>query len=181
MSQVLLVVDVFSDFKHEDGEALLASVRRRWRAMEAALVTAREGSMHVIFANDTHGVWDGDMRALLQRALEGSGGDVLAPLAPLENEAFVVKPRYSAFDLTPLPLILEQLEIDRVLVMGTATEMCVAQTAIDARERGFEVGVVADACATLSEEKERLALAYLEDVLDIELQHGLLVDAARAG
>jgi nicotinamidase-related amidase len=48
--------------------------------------------------------------------------------------------------------------------MGMATEMCVAQTAIDARERGYLVSVLADACATVSADDERLALAYLDRI-----------------
>ena len=53
-----------------------------------------------------------------------------------------MKPRYSAFDLTPLELVLEQYGIEQVLRSGTAAEMCVTQTAIDATERELEVTVL---------------------------------------
>ena len=52
---------------------------------------------------------------------------------------------------------------------GTATEMCVFQTVTDAVRLGFEVSVQADACATVNEEHERLALDYLERVLGVEI------------
>jgi nicotinamidase-related amidase len=170
VSDCLLVIDLFTDFQHEDGTELLESVRRRHNGFLAGLLGARDQSKSVVFANDTRGIWDGDMRSLLRRAFEGPGGAVLSKLAPIEGEAFIVKPRYSAFDLTPLTLILEQLESDRLLLMGMATEMCVAQTAIDARERGYEVSVLVDACATLSERDERTALDYLENVIGVELR-----------
>jgi nicotinamidase-related amidase len=48
--------------------------------------------------------------------------------------------------------------------MGSATEMCVAQTAIDARERGFKVSVLADACVPLERANAEIALRYLENV-----------------
>ena len=137
--------------------------------MRKALMGSRATFRAVVFANDTRGVWDGDVRSLLARAFEGPGGEILSELAPTSGEAFVVKPRYSAFDLTPLALILEDLEVEHVHLMGMATEMCVTQTAIDARERGYEVSVVADACATLSEEHEAIALDYLERVMSVEL------------
>jgi nicotinamidase-related amidase len=171
MSDCLLVVDLFSDFEHEDGHRLLASLRERRGAMRRALSSTRALSRPVVFANDTRGVWDGDVRSLLAHAFEGPGGPILAELAPASGEAFVVKPRYSAFDLTPLPLILEELEIEQLSIMGMATEMCVTQTAIDARERGYEVSVIADACASVSEENAAVALDYLDRVLGVELRN----------
>jgi nicotinamidase-related amidase len=133
--------------------------------MRAALRAARSAGVAVVYANDNHGVWDGDRDRLLREAVEqGAGGDVVLPLRPEEGEWFVIKPRYSAFDLTPLPLLLESLEAERLVVVGATTEMCVTQTAIDARERGFKVTVLADACASIDTELERVALAYLRDV-----------------
>ena len=165
----LLAVDLFSDFRHEDGERLLSSLRSRRAGFELALAGARERALPVVYANDTRGIWDGDAGALVRRALAGPGGDVLRPLAPTAGDAFVVKPRYSAFDLTPLTLVLEQLGIERILLIGMATEMCVAQTAIDARERGFRVSVVGDACATVAEENEQTALRYLRAVVGVRV------------
>jgi nicotinamidase-related amidase len=79
----------------------------------------------------------------------------------------------SGFDATPLSSILrEDLGVDSLLVAGTATEMCVFQTVTDALRLGFEAVVQADACATVDEENESLALAYLERVLGVEIRRG---------
>jgi nicotinamidase-related amidase len=164
MRDCLLAVDLFSDFSHEDGDRLLESLRDRAAGLTNAVEIARERSLPVIYANDNFGAWDGDANRLVRRALEGPGGDVLEAVVPTDEDAFVVKPRYSAFDLTPLELVLADLEAERLLLVGTATEMCVAQTAIDARERGFKVTVITDACATVDPDLERIALRYLEDV-----------------
>jgi nicotinamidase-related amidase len=43
--------------------------------------------------------------------------------------------------------------------------MCVIQTAIDAKEEGFKVTILADACATNDERMERLALEYAERIV----------------
>jgi nicotinamidase-related amidase len=56
------------------------------------------------------------------------------------------------------------LETERILLAGAATEGCVAQTAIAARELGFKVTVLADACATVDERLEAVALEYLDRV-----------------
>jgi nicotinamidase-related amidase len=42
--------------------------------------------------------------------------------------------------------------------------MCVAQTAIAAREHGLQVTVLHDACASIDADDERTALEYLERV-----------------
>lgn len=173
MNDCLLAVDVFNDFDHDDGAKLLDSLRLRRDGFAGALHSARARAIPVVFANDTFGVWDGDARALVERALAGPGGDVLRELTPQDGESFLVKPRYSAFDLTPLELVLSQLRIERILLMGMATEMCVTQTAIDARERDLKVTVLTGACATVDERIERTALDYLEAVTGTMLASSL--------
>jgi nicotinamidase-related amidase len=44
------------------------------------------------------------------------------------------------------------------------------QTAIDAREQGFKVTVLADGCATTDERLERIAFEYLEEVVGARLE-----------
>jgi nicotinamidase-related amidase len=163
----LLFVDVVNDFEHEDGDRLLESFRSRHEGFVAALEQARAGGLTVVFANDTYGDWRGNGSALVKRALEGRGGELVGAIAPDADDCFVVKPRYSAFDHTPLELILRQGEIERLLLSGMSTEGCVAQTAIDARELGFKVTVLARACATIDERVEQVALEYVEQVAGV--------------
>jgi nicotinamidase-related amidase len=165
MRDALLIVDVFQDFEHEDGDALLGSFRARQPALVRALEDARAADVPVVYANDNHGVWDGDAPRLVRMALAGKGGSLLEDVAPKEGERFVVKPRYSAFDHTPLEIILRDLDIERILLAGAATEMCVIQTAIDAKEEGYKVTILADACATADESIERLAFEYAEQIV----------------
>jgi len=131
---------------------------------------AHDGGIPVIYANDNRGVWDGDRDRLVREALDGLASDVVQAVAPREGDRFVVKPRYSGFDHTPLEIILRELEIDRILLAGAATEGCVVQTAIDGRELGFEITVLADACASPNERLEQVALTYLEEVVGAQLE-----------
>ena len=155
----LLVVDVLNDFEHEDGDELLASIRERRDAMVALLSHAREADVPVVYVNDAAGQWDGDVRTLVARA-----HDVVQPLAPGPGEAVLLKHRYSGFDHTPLELLLAELRVERLVLAGAATEGCVVQTAIDARERRFKVTIVADACATTDPHLEEIALRYAAEV-----------------
>jgi nicotinamidase-related amidase len=169
VKDALLLVDVVNDFEHEDGDKLMASLRARHAGLVRALGRARADEVPVVYANDTFGAWDGDAPGLVRRAVAGRGGELVAAIVPREGDRFVVKPRYSAFDHTPLELILRELEVERLLLAGASTEGCVAQTAIDARELGFKVSVLADACATVDEQVERVALDYLEAVAGVRI------------
>jgi nicotinamidase-related amidase len=161
----LLIVDVFNDFDHKDGGDLLASFDERMPAMIEAIAAARVAEIPVVYVNDQLERWDADAPGLVRSTLASRpSGEVIAPLAPEPGDRFVLKPRYSAFDHTALPLLLEELEIERILLIGSATEGCVVQTGIDAREAGFKVTIVADACATNDSALAEIALRYAEEV-----------------
>ena len=172
MRDALVLVDVVQTFEHEDGARLLESFRSRHEGFVAALERAPGDGVPVVYANDNFDVWDGDAPRLVRAASEGRGGELVETIAPRGGETFVVKPRYSAFDHTPLELILRELEVERLLVGGLSTEGCVAQTTIDARELGFKVTVLAKACATVDERVEQVALEYLETVAGARIERG---------
>ena len=160
----LLVVDVLNDFEHDDADTLLESFRERAPRMAAALEQARSSGVPVVYVNDDRAHWDSDAPALVREALGGRGGDVIAPLAPRDGDRILLKHRYSAFDHTALDLLLPSLQVERVLLIGAATEGCVVQTAIDAREHGLKATILAGACATTDEGLEATALRYAADV-----------------
>ena len=164
------MVDVFNDFDHEDGDRLLASFRERAPKMAQTIAAAREARVPVVYVNDGHARWDGDVRRLVAEALTGKGGDLLEPLVPREREPVLLKHRYSAFDHTSLDILLESLGVARVLLIGAATEACVVQTAIDARELGLKASIVVDACARTDPGLEEIALRYASRVGGIHLE-----------
>ncbi|MBA3566814.1 MAG: cysteine hydrolase [Actinobacteria bacterium] len=124
MRDVLLIVDVLDDFAHEHGEELLSSFAETQPALVELLESVRRAELPIVFANDNKGVWDGDVNGIVQRAFNGKGGQLVRSVSPRRGERFVVKPRYSAFDHTPLELILEALECQRLLLAGMTTEGC---------------------------------------------------------
>jgi len=138
--------------------------------MAEAIATARNSGVPVVYVNDDRDRWDSDAPTLAREAAEGPGGDVVRPLLPEPGDRVLLKHRYSAFDHTALELLLESLEVERVLLVGAATEGCVVQTAIDAREHGLKATILADACATADEDLEKTALRYAEDVGGIRVQ-----------
>ena len=174
MRDCVLLVDVFNDFRHADGDNLLACFRERFPDLQALIQTSRERATPIIYANDSSGIFDGDARGVVERAKQGQAGQLVKVIAPRREDRFVVKPRYSAFDHTPLALILDDLGIERILIAGMSTEGCVAQTAIGGREKGFKVTVISSACCTVDLELEEIALAYLERVVGVKVAASLM-------
>jgi nicotinamidase-related amidase len=167
----LLVVDVINDFKHDDGERLLQSFREKASAMAAAIATARASHVPVIYANDDGDRWNSDGPGYVRAVLEsGADPNVLRELIPAAGDYFLLKHRYSAFDHTALDILLERLGVDRVCLIGSATEGCVVQTVIDARELGLKATIIADACATTDTALEKTALDYAEHVVGARIR-----------
>jgi nicotinamidase-related amidase len=156
----LLVVDVLNTFDHDDGDVLLRRFADRAPFMEHAIARARRRGWHVVYVNDRHRAdGPGD---LLERALAGRGGQLVARLAPRPGDPVVLKPSYSGFDDTDLAWVLRSLGVREVAVMGAVTEMCVAETAGDAVRAGWSTVVLRGASVPLASTQEQDALASLE-------------------
>jgi nicotinamidase-related amidase len=173
MRDALVVIDVINDFAHPDGAALLDSFRARQPVLVESLEDARARDVPVIYVNDSHDSWDWDVAGWIERTTRASPApELVQSVAPRAGDAFLRKPRYSAFDQTPLELVLERLQIERILLVGSATEMCIVQSAIDARELGLKVTILAAACASVDADDEQLALAYAERVAGVFVERG---------
>ncbi len=69
-------------------------------------------------------------------------------VAPVPGEKVIAKQYANSFRDTDLLAYLRQLGIRKLVICGMQTHMCVEAAARAAADLGFEVTVVADACAT---------------------------------
>jgi gluconolactonase len=79
---------------------------------------------------------------------------------PQAGDAVVEKQRMSSFNSTTLDTKLRGLGATTVVCCGAWTNWAVEHTCRDAADHGYEVVVVTDATATISEEFQRAALDY---------------------
>jgi len=80
-------------------------------------------------------------------------------LEPGKEEIVINKLSAGTFATTELAELLRRRGVDRVVITGVLTDVCVSTTAREAADRNFKVVVVSDACTTFS---ERLHQANLE-------------------
>lgn len=77
-----------------------------------------------------------------------SGSDIHDSVSHFEGEPIVYKHEVNSFLDTNLLELLKGWEVERVIVTGMMTHMCVDGTARAASDLGFQVIVAEDACAT---------------------------------
>jgi nicotinamidase-related amidase len=115
--------------------------------------------------------------------------EILDEIKPLENEIVISKGASGVFNSTAIDQILRNLGVDTLLMTGVVTNYCVETAVRDAGDRGYNVVLVEDACAAMSEEHQRLAVEILAGIYCVvkstdqvihEVQGGTRAVSARA-
>ena len=89
----------------------------------------------------------------------GSEGAKIYPiLAPQANEPVVLKHQANGFQDTNLKAILDSAQINRLVICGAMSHMCIDATTRAARDFGYECVVAHDACATLALQFEGISV-----------------------
>jgi biuret amidohydrolase len=80
-------------------------------------------------------------------------------LGPKGDEILIPKTSSGVFNSTNIDYLLRNLGIRYLIVTGVLTDQCVDMTVRDAADRGFLVTCVADACATITPERQANSLS----------------------
>lgn len=87
--------------------------------------------------------------------------EIIAALAPAENEHLLLKTKYSAFFQTDLQQMLETWGRKQIMLCGVFAHQGCMITAIDAYMHEYQVFFVADALGSYSAETHQMALEYV--------------------
>lgn len=158
---------MISEWCFPDARPLLSQAAAIAPRIAAFRTRCRAAGVPVIYANDNRGQWRSDFRQVVDHALAagGAAARIAQQLAPHDDDYFVLKPKHSAFFATPMELLLQHLEVRRLLLAGVSCDQCVMASASDARMRDYEVLVPRDCVASPSAERNRRALQHLEQVM----------------
>jgi nicotinamidase-related amidase len=187
MADALIALHFQNDICHPDGRIPFSLDRGDpaaasfLAASREALANARAASwtvahVHIAFAEDYS---DLPRNCRLFEAVgklgamkRGSWG--AAPLAgfePREGEIVVTRNRNSAFRGTDLEARLRELGVERLHVMGLATQFSVEHTVRDAADLGFFVTVLADCCASADRKAHDASLRTMRMLAEITIAH----------
>ncbi len=164
----LLIIDMINTFDFEGGDAL----RARAEAIAGPIAKLREAfdaaDLPTVYVNDNFGEWHSEKSRLIEQAL-ADAPEALEALKPRECDYFVLKPQFSGFYATNLPVLLPKLGVRRLVLTGVATDICVLFTAGDAHMRDYALWVPGDAVATQDEDRGRWALEIIAQSMGADI------------
>ena len=171
----LLVMDFQNDLVHEDGAfkdfgfAQMVKQNDVFDKTAALLDTARRTGLKVIYVsvkwrpdypeiNRSAGLFQAVIGA--NALVEGTwGASIHEAVTPREEEPSLAKRSVSAFAGSDLTNLLTASGITTLLLTGVATNFVVEGTAREAVDRGYNVIVIGDCCASASQEIHDSALS----------------------
>jgi ureidoacrylate peracid hydrolase len=103
---------------------------------------------------------------------------VLAEIAPAEDEIVFRKTSSSAFISTNIDYVLRNLGVRSLIVSGIMTDQCVESAVRDACDLGYLVTLVTDACTTTSAERHQQSLIGIRGYCRQRLTEQLLSEIA---
>jgi len=142
----LLIHDMVNCFDFEGAEELLPHAISAARRIDQLRQEFHQRGWPVVYVNDNFGEWHSEASKLVARALERDN-PVTELLKPARDEYFIIKPRFSGFYATNLPVLLPKLGVSKLVLGGVATDICVLFTAADAHMREYDLWVPKDAVA----------------------------------
>ena len=165
----LLVVDVQNDFADPGGSLFVKGAGAVVSAVNREVERAAAAGALVVYTQDWHPErtphFEKDGGTWPVHCVGGTWGAELHPGLRVEQDAEVVRKGtggedgYSAFSVrdpdsgavsaTGLDGILRQRGVERVVIVGLATDYCVKETALDAASLGLHATVVRDAIAAV--------------------------------
>lgn len=161
-----IVIDMLNDFIHPDGVLYCGQTAERIVPVISRLLHhSRAEGEAVIYLQDSHTADDKEFEKFPPHCVADTWGSrIIESLKPETGDRVIAKTRYSGFYGTDLEQILEQLNSDRVTVVGVCTSICVMDTVGGLVNRDYAVRVPADAVADFDAEAHIFALKRMEKI-----------------
>jgi nicotinamidase-related amidase len=160
----LLIIDMINAMDFPGAEAIRDKADQVAKVILALRDEADRLRVPVIYVNDNYGQWHSDKSRIVDAcAADGQPGRAMVRrIAPRDNDYFVIKPQFSGFYATNLPVLLPKLGVSRLVITGIAADICVLFTAADAHMRAYDLWVPSDAVTSEHDERTRWALDIMQ-------------------
>jgi nicotinamidase-related amidase len=167
MKTALLVIDIQKDYFPDGKYPLVNPLEAAQKAYMILQCFRESGNPHV---HIQHVSLEPDATFFISGH---RGTDIHDSVAHFEGEPIVYKHEPNSFLNTNLLELLQSWEIERVVITGMMTHMCVDATARAASDLGFQVIIAEDACATRD-------LKYGDTTIPAELVHKSFLAALKS-
>ncbi len=156
----LIIVDMRNDFVKDKGSLLVPSAKETISNIKKLASAARGKNVTVCYTQDTHFKDDKEWEIWPKHCEKDSWGwEIIKELKPDKNEMIFQKNRYDGFYGTTLNHYLSNVwKIENMILTGTVSNICVAQTAASAGLRWYNIIIPADSISSLTEFDQALTL-----------------------
>ena len=130
--------------------------------LQKLFAKARRMGVPVIYVCDRHYKDDPELQLWNDHMIAGSyGAQIIDAVKPEPGDCVIYKNRFNGFVNTTLDKTLRQNRINTVVMTGWRSDVCVAQTAIEAFYRGYRVAVADDGVNSTTEAEHRQGMKLL--------------------
>lgn len=141
--RALIIVDLQNDY-FEGGRCQLVGVEAAARNAALLLEKFRQNGWPVVHVRHE---FDIDDAPFFEPGTQGA--EVHPSIQEMEGEPVVIKHQVNSFSDTPLKGILDELDVDRLLICGAMSHMCIEAVTRAASDFGYFCAIAHDACATM--------------------------------
>ena len=166
---VVIGIDLQNDFL-ENGALPCKRFSALIQPLQQFYGAVRAQHIPILYICDNHRKEDPELEIWEDHTIEGTwGAEIVRELWPGPGD-YVIKKRYfNGFIQTDLQKILDHLNVGTILFTGWRTHVCIAQTAIDAFQRGYRTMVVRDGVNSTTKEEHEFGLSLLQVNYGIEM------------
>lgn len=177
MNKALLIIDYSYDFVATDGKLTAGEAAQHIeKSLYERIKQSYNDGEFIFFMMDTHveeDCYHPETKLFPAHNILGSKGiELYQSIRDLYNEIkddelvfFIEKTRYSAFQGTPLQLLLKERNIESIQLTGLVTDICILHTAIDAYNLGYDITIYKDCVASFNQVGHEFSLSHFEKTL----------------
>jgi len=181
----LILVDVNRSFFDTDGPFHYPGALENLGPLHQLLAAARAGGRLVVHAREAHrpGFHDYERPKLPEHSYLGDRDQEPYPgFEEQPGEVVIHKRRFSAFFATDLALLLQEQGVERVIIAGVKTNVCIRATVQDAFAYGLRPTIARGSVSSNRPHLHEASLEdierYIGDVVDLEIAERWLRDEA---
>lgn len=165
----LLILDMLNAFDFPEAKKILPYATKAAKKISRIKSHFRKKKLPVIYVNDNFGQWQSDWRRLFETCIseKSLGRDIAVMLKPEDDDYFILKPKHSGFYSTNLEVLLEELNVQKLVITGIAGNICVLFTVNDAHMRDYSIIVPRDGTASNTKHDTAFMLKQLKNVFNI--------------
>ncbi|MEK4197801.1 MULTISPECIES: isochorismatase family cysteine hydrolase [Cytobacillus] len=161
----LIIIDMINDFQFKHGKVLAKKALKMTTSINLIRTHFHQHKLPVIYINDHYKLWKADIEEIMAYCNNPISAPILQTIKPSSEDYFLIKPKHSAFYGTALHTLLNQLAIDKLIMVGLAGNICVLFSANDAYMREYKLHIPANCIASNDDHDNENALIMMKDVL----------------